>query len=501
MPTRHRNVPADRVRQTNEHPVRADGRYVLYWMVAARRLTANHALQRAVEWCRQLGKPLLILDALRCDYPWACDRFHAFVLQGMHDHAAALKKTPGVRYHAYVEPERRAGRGLLEALAQHAAVVVTDHFPGYFLPRMVRAAAAKLDVKLEAVDGNGILPLAALPKALARAVDFRRALQKNVAPHLAGAPTDQPLSQMPPGLKAPSLPASVNQRWPATPSDQLSAPAALLATLPIDHSVGVVRDLPGGATAAADRLQRFVTHALDRYAEDGRHPDENATSGLSPYLHFGHIGAHEILQAVLFHHGRDLDDVAAAADAAAGSARGSKDGWFGLPESAASFLDELVTWRELAFNNAEHDPRHEQYDSVPAWARATLADHAHDKRPAIYSLDQLAAGQTSDGLWNAAQAELRDDGRMNGYLRMLWGKRILEWTRGPEDALAAMVELNNRYAIDGRDPNSYAGILWVLGKHDRAWGPERKIFGKVRYMTSANTRRKLRLTRYLERYG
>jgi deoxyribodipyrimidine photo-lyase len=169
--------------------------------------------------------------------------------------------------------------------------------------------------------------------------------------------------------------------------------------------------------------------------------------------------------------------------------------------AAESFLDELVTWRELGFNMCWQRPDYDQYESLPAWAQQTLEEHSSDLRPVVYTLDQLQSATTHDALWNAAQTQLVTEGRMHNYLRMLWGKKILEWSATPRDALASMIELNNRFAVDGRNPNSYSGIFWVLGRYDRAWGPERPIFGKIRYMTSENTARKLKLSNYLRSYS
>jgi deoxyribodipyrimidine photo-lyase len=160
-----------------------------------------------------------------------------------------------------------------------------------------------------------------------------------------------------------------------------------------------------------------------------------------------------------------------------------------------------VTWRELGYNMCTRRDDFDRYESLPDWARETLADHAADDRDYVYSLEQFESAQTHDRLWNAAQTQLAQEGRLHNYLRMLWGKKILEWTAAPQDALAVMIELNNKYALDGRDPNSYSGIFWVLGRYDRAWGPERPIFGKIRYMSSENTARKLRVKEYLERYA
>jgi deoxyribodipyrimidine photo-lyase len=170
-----------------------------------------------------------------------------------------------------------------------------------------------------------------------------------------------------------------------------------------------------------------------------------------------------------------------------------------MSEAAEAFLDQLVTWREVGFNFCAHRPDYDEYLSLPDWAKATLAKHAADDRPHAYSLDEFASARTHDRLWNAAQGQLLTEGHIHNYLRMLWGKKILEWTTRPQEALDIMVELNNRFALDGQDPNSYSGICWVLGRYDRPWGPARPIFGTVRYMSSENTARKVRVKEYLQR--
>jgi deoxyribodipyrimidine photo-lyase len=219
----------------------------------------------------------------------------------------------------------------------------------------------------------------------------------------------------------------------------------------------------------------------------------DVTSGLSPDLHFGHLSAHDVFHRVM--HGEGwLGDLPA-------TGRGAREGWWGVSPAAEGFLDQLVTWREVGFNMCAHRPDYDQFASLPDWARATLARHADDPREYVYTLQELAESRTHDPLWNAAQRQLVREGRMHNYLRMLWGKKILQWTATPEDALAAMIDLNNRYALDGRDPNSYSGIFWTLGRYDRPWGPEREVFGTVRYMSSENTARKVKVKDYLARYA
>jgi deoxyribodipyrimidine photo-lyase len=283
----------------------------------------------------------------------------------------------------------------------------------------------------------------------------------------------------------------VTGRWPAATRTVLEG-RALLASLPIDHTVGPT-SWAGGHAAGVARLSSFVAGVLPRYAVERNDPDADAASGLSPWLHYGHLSAHEIFAAVASAEAWSPARISDPPD-------GRREGWWGMSPSAEAFLDQLVTWRELGFLFATYEPEYERYESLPEWARATLEDHASDPRPDVYALEQLATAATGDALWNAAQRQLTHDGVIHNYLRMLWGKRIIEWTAHPREALHVMVELNNRYALDGRDPNSYSGIFWVLGRFDRGW-PERPIFGKVRSMSSTATRRKVSVERYLERWG
>jgi deoxyribodipyrimidine photo-lyase len=467
----HRVTPANGV------PVKA-GDYVLYWMIAARRTKCSFALDHALASAKQLDRPLVVFEPLRAGYRWASDRMHAFVIAGMEDNARAFAKA-GITYVPYVEPAPGEGAGLLAALAKRACLIVTDEQPGFFLPRMV-SAAAKLDTRVELADGNGILPLRATERAFTTAASFRRQLQKIIAPYLAMQPSAQPLRAK---VKDGAIAGSILRKWPSQP---------VLAKLPIDHTVAPVAG--GGAVAGGKRLDAFIADRLARYAGDRNEPDRDPSSGLSPYLHFGHVGAHDVVARVW----RDADwDPSQIAE----RVTGSREGWWGLPAPHEAFLDQIVTWRELGYGWCFHRADYASYGALPAWARATLAKHAKDPRPHRYSLAQLDAAETYDEIWNAAQRELRESGVIHNYLRMLWGKKILEWSATPKAALAAMIELNNKYAVDGRDPNSYTGILWTLGLFDRAWGPERPIFGTVRYMSSESTRKKLRMKSYLARWG
>jgi deoxyribodipyrimidine photo-lyase len=459
-------------------------------MTAFRRTKWNFALDRAVEWAREYAKPLVILEALRCDYPWASDRFHRFVLDGMFEKAQGISRSAAL-YYPYVECRVGASKGLLAAAASRACVVVTDDFPGFFHPRMIQSAARQLPVRLEAVDSNGLQPLHAANRTFTTAYSFRRFLQKSLPALLASFPKRDALASLKlPPLK--SLPKAITEEWPPTSAANLSDPI-FLASLPINHHVGAV-SIRGGEVAATKALRKFLRDRLDEYSTERNQPEKDATSNLSPYLHFGHISAHQIFHELMKREKWSEAKIALRAS-------GSRSGWWGLRESAEGFLDQLITWRELGFQEASHNPDFECFDSLPHWARKTLAKHARDERRYNYRVEDFAAARTHDPLWNAAQRQLVREGRIHNYLRMLWGKKILEWSRSPEEALEIMTELNNRYALDGRDPNSISGIFWCLGRYDRPWGPERPIFGTVRYMSSDNTARKIQVKGYIKKYA
>jgi deoxyribodipyrimidine photo-lyase len=484
------SVPAARIRAVNGAPVRPGGDFVLYWMIAARRAAWSFALDRAVALCREHGKPLVVLEPLRADHPHASDRLHAFVLEGMADNAAAFGRA-GVAYHPYVEPEVGHGKGLLAALADRAVVVVTDDFPTFFLPKMVARAATRLAVRLEAVDSNGLLPLAAAPRAFTTAFAFRSFLQKALLPHLEGRPSATPFAKL--RLPRASIPRAITTRWPRAAERLLAAGSSALATLPIDHTVGVAA-MTGGSAAGRQALREFVVTRLPRYAEDRNQPDLEGGSGLSPWLHFGHVSPHEVFDAVARAERWTPEKVARKGG-------GKRAGWWRMTDSAEAFLDQLVTWRELGFVHAAQRADHAEFDSLPSWALSTLAAHERDARPYVYDAHALESARTHDALWNAAQTQLVREGRLHNYMRMLWGKKILEWSASPREAARVMIHLNDRYAVDGRDPSSYSGIFWCLGRYDRPWGPERPIFGTVRYMSSESTARKLHVKGYLARYG
>ncbi len=503
---------AARVRQANDRPVNEAGDYVLYWMQMSRRLRANHALNYAAGWAKKLGKPLVVYEGLKLDYPWASARFHQYLLEGMRDNVAAAKKL-GVSYWPFVETPGDAGRGLMRRLCRDACLLVTDDYPAFIVPAQIRAVAAG-DVAVHAVDGNGLVPLSLLGAPVAAAAHLRPRLHKAIPLAWENRAADVPDLPKPTRV-AVDAPFAVWQ----PPADL----GAFVRSLPVDLTVPAVPTTEGGSVAGHRRLAEFVTKQLPRYA-DGRNqpagPDAGPSSRLSAYLHYGHLGIQEVTEAVL---GPDWTP------AELNLKTRNKDDYFTRDPSVNGFLDEAVTWRDVghhwhhvknqepgatgrrSWQDAGERPsfNFETFDFsplaggtldrvLPAWAKATLAKHAGDRRPVVYELDELEHAQTDDPVWNAAQREMVATGRMHNYLRMLWGKKILQWSATPEQAYRVTEHLNNKYLLDGRDPNSYTGIHWVYGLFDRPWPPEREIFGQLRYMTSDSTSKKFKLAGYYD---
>ncbi|TAK14314.1 MAG: deoxyribodipyrimidine photolyase [Acidobacteria bacterium] len=459
-------------------------------MTSARRTRSNFALDRAVELAREHRKPLVVLEGLRTGYRWASDRLHQFVIDGMADNARAFAATP-VTYLPFVERSAGAGKGLLKALSRRASAVVADDYPAFFLPRMLTAASTQIDARLEAVDANGIVPMRAASKCFLTASSFRAYLQTSFREHIQNRPAEPRFDDLP---RFAGVSRDIAERWRFTPVAELESPARLLSSLPIDHGISKTA-ARGGGNAAARALQTFINDALPQYGDDRNQPSTRGTSRLSPYLHFGHIGAHDVFTAVM-----NAEKWTTRKLAAKGG--GKREGWWNVSPNAEGFLDQLITWRELGFNMCAQRPNDfDRYASLPDWARATLDKHRRDARAYRYSKSEFENADTHDPVWNAAQRELTREGWMHNYLRMLWGKKILEWTASPEEALETMIEIMNRHALDGRDPNSYTGYFWTLGRYDRPWAPERPIFGSVRYMSSDSTVKKLRMKPYLEKYG
>ena len=474
-----------RARRVGGAKSRPSGDYVLYWMQASRRLERNHALDYALRHAGEAGKPLVVYEGLRLDYPWASNRLHRFILEGMQANRETAARL-GLAYWPFVEMEPRAGRGLITKLAARATLVVTDDFPCFVIPEQTEALARHSAVPLVAVDGNSIVPLALLGSAATAAAHLRPRVHKAFAEawgHRAAA--------------KPRAPRAVRSSLvsPFQPAD-LGNLESLLDRLPVDRSVPALPGMPGGSVAGRRRLKDFLALRLAGYAESRSEPASPAAghqSGLSPYLHFGHISIEEIVECALATTGRwtlmELEP----------RRTGKREGFYTRNADVGAFLDEAITWRDLGYH--WHWSRRKDSESLdralPAWALKTLARHTSDEREFLYAPEEWEAGATHDPLWNAAQRELVATGTIHNYLRMLWGKKVIEWSRTPEEAYRTLTHLNNKYALDGRDPNSWSGILWCFGLFDRPWAPERPVLGQIRYMSSANTAKKFRLGPYL----
>jgi deoxyribodipyrimidine photo-lyase len=465
-----------RCRLLNDAPLNPRGRYVLYWARVNRRVEANQALARAIALANELKVGVLCYEALSYDEAYASDRFHAFVLAGV----AEQERRCGALGIGYCFDLRRGPADPedgLERLAADAACLVTDDYPECLVPKigtgsaLARAlrgteggtigASAPSGVKLrvEAVDASCIVPMGLFDKREYAAYTIRPKIHKLLPQYLQ-----------------PCVPPNVEVRW-NRPAPALHTPvepdriAPLLATCAIDHTVGPVSTTPGGRAAAERRLHHFLEENLRRYAGEKNQPAAHATSGLSPYLHFGQISALEVALAVrAFAEEQRLIVV--------------------------EFLEELIVRRELAFNFARHIETAATLANLPEWARSTLARHAGDPRAPLYAREQFEAAATHDALWNACQRELLLRGTIHGYYRMYWGKKVIEWSASCDEALATLVHLNDRYELDGRDPNGYTNILWCFGLHDRPWA-ERRVFGTIRYMGIEGMRRKTGVDAYL----
>ena len=441
-------IQPERIRALNAKPVRP-GDYVLYWMQAAQRAEGNHALEFAVRRANELGRPLVVIFGLTPDFPEANARHYAFLLEGLSETAGALERR-GIRFVL-----RRGSPGDVAAeLGRRAALVVVDG--GYLrLERRWRAEAARaLGCALFEVETNAVVPVRAVSgKEEYAAATIRPKIYRLWGDFLVPLRSTA-LKKDSLGLRLDSLP----------PSD----PETLLAALPVDKSVRPVAAVRGGTAKARRLLRLFTSRKLSDYAEARNDPTRDAVSGLSPYLHFGQISPLEVALAV------------------------KRAGGYG----AEAFLEELIVRRELSLNFVLRNPRYDRYESLPDWCRATLAAHEKDRREYVYGRLAFEEARTHDPYWNAAQKEMVLTGKMHGYMRMYWGKKILEWSATPREAFRTALALNNKYELDGRDPNSFAGVAWCFGKHDRPWG-ERPVFGTIRTMTAAGLRRKFDADAYV----
>jgi deoxyribodipyrimidine photo-lyase len=426
-----------RVRKLNELGVR-HGDYVLYRMRRNRRVEANHALAWAAETANRLELPLVVNEILDASEPFANDRRHTFVLEGVAETAGRLRKL-GIGY--ICDPGRDT--------VKQAAAVVTDDYP-----EIPGEPAEDFEVAAYAVDSSCVVPMGCIEGRAYAAYSLRPKIQKLLPQYLSPPPT-----------------VKMAKRSMAVQLPHLGDLPRMVAGCDVDHSVRPSTVFRGGRAEAERRLEAFLEERLRRYSAEKNEPSAHATSDLSPYLHFGFISPLEVALAVReYAHAHKL--------------------------VADEFLEELIVRRELAFNFMRYSRGVDSLEVLPDWAKKTLAKHRRDKREAVYTREEFENGATADDLWNATQKELVLRGKIHGYYRMYWGKKIIEWSKTPEDALATMIYLHDRYALDGRDPNTYANILWCFGLHDRPW-QERPVFGMVRYMSRAGMERKTDVAAYI----
>ena len=453
-----------RLRSLNTAPLRHDARYVLYWSQMNRRAESNHALAHAADLANEHNLPLLVYEGLTCTYKAANDRIHTFMLEAVPEIAASLKRIHA-GYFFYLRAQRPDANDLLYRLAEHALCVVTDDYPAFIAAAHNHTVPDKIGVAYLAVDSSCVVPMSVHEKRAYGAYTIRPKIHREL-----------------PNYLKPVEPVRLRKRWnddllPADLKDlrtEVTSPniPELVARCQIDHSVKPSISFTGGATAARKHLRVFLETKLSRYARESNQPSKHATSDLSPYLHFGQISAIEVALAAK-HYAEDHQLM------------------------AGEFLEELIVRRELAFNFARFTANVESFDALPDWCRKTMHKHAHDARPYVYTRQQLYNAETHDALWNATQKELLIRGKIHGYYRMYWGKKIIEWTGTYEEALRIMIDLHDVYALDGRDPNTYTNILWLFGLHDRPW-VERPVFGQLRYMSLEGMKRKTDTNAYIK---
>ena len=443
-------INKERIKPLNRKSVK-EGKWVVYWMQASQRVECNHALEYAVEKANELKKPLVVFFGITSRFPEAGERHYYFMLEGLQDVEISLNKR-GIRMVLVpVSPEK----GVVK-LSQDACLVVVD--AGYLkIQKKWRTEAAKrLDCLLLQVETDVLVPVEeASVKEEYSAATLRPKIHTKLYQYLF------PLKKKPVHFPSLHLPFD---------SLDISDISKILHLLKIDRGVPKVESFHGGASHALKHLDNFLKIKLGHYDKFRNDPTQDYLSLMSPYLRFGQISPLDIALSVM---------------------KTDK------PDSQV-YLEELIVRRELAMNFTYYNPVYESFQCLPEWAQKTLREHGRDKRQYVYSLETMEQGKTHDPIWNAAQEEMMITGKMHGSMRMYWGKKILEWSEEPEQAFAIALYLNNKYELDGSDPNGYTGVAWCFGKYDRPWF-ERPIFGKVRYMNANGLKRKFNVPAYIEK--
>ena len=449
----------------------ADGEYVLYWMQSTHRLEENWALRAAIRTANRINRPLVIHQGLDPTYPHASDRHHTFILQGARE-TAKRAELLGLHYQFVLRRRRDDDRRVLDRLAARAYVVFTDLFPTAGIRERSARFAERVSCRVLAVDSVCTVPSGLFEKAEYAARTIRPKIARLLDHAIEAVDEDVPSVRVSDALRASLLDTLQTQPLPLRDMSDADI-AREVSSCEIDHSVPAV-SMGGGACEAEHRLTRFIERALPDYAvQRNEAGDDDGTSGLSPYLHYGHIPSARVV--------RDA------------KARGAP------AESVDAFVQQATTWRELSYNWCLRTPSFDQLGSLPDWIQRTMGAHVNDARPVLYDLPTLEAGETGDELWNASQRQLVRTGVIHNYPRMLWGKTMLLWTRDYEQARAWLFHLNDKWALDGRDANSVGGIMWCLGLWDRPWG-NKPIWGGIRPMVTSRAKLKFDVRKYVQKF-
>jgi len=442
-------IQEERITYLNRKSIRK-GAYVLYWMQASQRAEYNHALEYTIMKANELRQPVLVFFGITDHFPEGNERHYTFMLEGLREVRGSLEKR-GIRIAIlHKSPEIGAVQ-----LARRASLVVVDR--GYLrIQRTWRdQVAQKIDCPLIQVETDVIVPVeGASPKEEYAAATLRPKIHKKLSHFLV------PLKQRDPAVDPLSLDFE---------SFDIEDIGRTISKVGLDRSIKEVDSFHGGTKEAKNHLEIFLESKLDRFPELRNDPTLDYLSHMSPYLHFGQISPLYIALKVL------------------------KTGSPGVE----AFLEELIIRRELSMNFVFYNEKYDSFEAIPEWAKKTLQTHQKDERPYLYSLGEFENAKTHDPYWNAAQREMVVKGKMHGYMRMYWGKKILEWSKSPEEAFRNTLYLNNKYELDGRDPNGFTGVAWCFGKHDRPWG-ERPVFGSIRYMNDKGLKRKFDADRYVK---
>jgi deoxyribodipyrimidine photo-lyase len=418
----------ERVLQLNDKPINEKARYVLYWMQMYKRVDNNHSLIYAIRRANELKLPLVVYEGLKNYYPWASDRIHTFILEGVEEKRKAFEAL-GIRYVFYLQQDASSPQNTVAALARDAALIVTDDFPCFIIPEHNRRIAERAEIPVFAVDSNGVVPMSKFDKEEYAAYTIRPKIKKLLDRYLKPLPFET--------VDVASVGLAVDCPETIVTSETIRN---LVSACDIDHSVPASGHYRGGTIEGRKRLRKFVDEILPEYDTARSKPDRDGSSRLSAYLHFGFLSPLEIALSV-----RDAD---------------------APQESIDAYLEELIVRRELSYNMTLFNDKYDSLDALPAWVHKTMRAHAGDDRTHLYSLEQLEAGETHDELWNAAQREMVVTGEMHNYVRMLWGKNVIAWSPSYEVAFETLVHLNNKYCLDGRTGKKFDSkkyIEWTKG--------------------------------------